>query len=58
MNPVVRTVEDLCKLVGSKDESIAQMNIEAILDYLQNWGVIENYNADKLDWIFSDNESN
>lgn len=58
MNPVVRTVEDLCKLVGSKDESIAQARIEAILIYLQKWNVIEEYDADKLDWIFSDEECN
>ena len=58
MNPVVRTVEDLCKLVGSKDEPIAQARIEAILNYLQKWNVIEEYDADKLDWIFSDEECN
>lgn len=58
MNPVIGTVEELCKMVGSKDESIAQMNIEVILNYLQDWDVIDHYNADKLDWIFSDDESN
>lgn len=52
------TVEELCETVGenldTQDE--AQMKIESILNYLQDLGVIDQYNADRLDWIFSDAE--
>ena len=52
------TVEELCETVGenldTQDE--AQMKIESILNYLQDLGVIVQYNADRLDWIFSDAE--
>jgi hypothetical protein len=52
-------VEDLCYRVNSKDdETIAQARVERILDYLQFNGVIDSYNADKLDWLFSDEETN
>ena len=56
----ITTVEELCGTVGetlnTQDE--AQMKIESILNYLQDCGVIEEYNTDRLDWIFSDNENN
>ena len=56
----ITTVEELCETVGetlnTQDE--AQMKIESILNYLQEWGVIEEYNADRLDWVFSDEECN
>ena len=52
------TVEELCETVGenldTQDE--AQMKIESILNYLQDFGVIDRYDADRLDWIFSDTE--
>lgn len=56
--PRITNVDDLCKHVGTDNEVCAQARIEAILDYLQDWGVIDHYNADRLDWIFSDNENN
>ena len=54
----ITTVEELCEHVGTDNEVCAQARIEAVLNYLQEWSVIEQYNADRLDWIFSDNESN
>ena len=42
--------------LNSQDE--AQMKIESILNYLQDCGVINHYNADRLDWVFSDEECN
>ena len=52
------TVEELCETVGenldTQDE--AQMKIESILNYLQDLGVIDRYDADRLDWIFSNTE--
>ncbi len=52
------TVEELCETVGENldTQDDAQMKIESILNYLQDWGVIGQYNADRLDWIFSDAE--
>jgi len=56
----ITTVEELCEMAGeslnSQDE--AQMKIESILNYLQDCGVIDHYNADRLDWVFSDEECN
>lgn len=59
MNPnTLTTVEELCETVGenldTQDE--AQMKIESILNYLQDLGVIDRYDADRLDWIFSNTE--
>ena len=52
----ITDVEMLCNAVGNtlENEELAQMKIEQILNYLQDNGVITSYNADKLDWVFSD----
>lgn len=52
----ITDVEMLCNAVGCTlaNEELAQMKIEQILNYLQDNGVIASYNADKLDWVFSD----
>ena len=52
----ITSVEELCAAVGCTlaNEDTAQMKIEQILNYLQDNGVITSYNADKLDWVFSD----
>jgi hypothetical protein len=52
----ITDVEMLCNAVGCTlaNEELAQMKIEQILNYLQENGVITSYNADKLDWVFSD----
>lgn len=57
---IITSVDELCGILNytMDDQDRAQMNIESILNYLQDCGVIDHYNADRLDWIFSDNESN
>lgn len=52
----ITDVEMLCNAVGCTlaNEELAQMKIEQILNYLQENGVITRYNADTLDWVFSD----
>jgi hypothetical protein len=52
----ITCVEELCNVVGCTlaNEDTAQARIESILNYLQDNGVISKYNADKLDWMFSD----
>ena len=59
INYNISTVEDLCNIVGEtiEHEIKAQQKIESILLYLCNQGVINEYNEDKLDWLFSDAES-
>lgn len=56
--PVLTCVEDLCEMVGYdiKHELEAQMKIEGMLNYLQKCGVIEEYNADRLDYVFGNDE--
>lgn len=51
----ITNVEELCKIVGGtlELEDTAQARVEQILNYLQDNGVITHYNADKLDWLFS-----
>ena len=51
----ITNVEELCKIVGGtlELEDTAQARVEQILNYLQDNNVISGYNADKLDWIFS-----
>lgn len=55
----ISTVEDLCTSVGSSLErqEEAQQKIEGILIYLSNWGVINGFDEDKLDRLFSDKQS-
>lgn len=54
----IQDVESLCNAVGCSidDEEQAQVKLEQILNYLQEWGVIKNYDADRLDWVFSDEQ--
>ena len=58
--PVICDVEDLCNAVGCTldDQETAQMKIEGILNYLVEWHVIDKYDADQLDWVFGDEETN
>jgi uncharacterized protein YgfB (UPF0149 family) len=52
-------VEDLCKYVGCSldNQEEAQFKIEQILNYLRRYGVIDRFNEDRLDWVFSDEEA-
>lgn len=54
----ITDVEGLCNAVGCnlENELTAQQKIESILNYLQETGVIKEYNADRLDRVFSDEE--
>ena len=56
---MIHNVEELCEAVGCTlaGSELAQEKIESILDYLIEWGVINQYSADKIDWIFSDEQS-
>lgn len=56
---MIHNVEELCEAVGCTlaGSELAQKKIESILDYLIEWGVINQYSADKIDWIFSDEQS-
>ena len=58
-NKKIATVEDLCKVVGCgiNTQNEAQEKIKQVLFYLKEWNVIDNFNLDKLDWVFSDTES-
>lgn len=55
----IDTIEDLCRWVGCSidNQQEAQLKIEQLLIYLHHCGVIENFNEDKLDWLFSDEQS-
>lgn len=55
----ITNVEELCNLVGCtlENEETAQMKVEQILNYLQDNGVITEWNANKLDWMFGDEET-
>ena len=55
----ITDVDTLCHCVGCTLETPekAQTRIEIILNYLQEWNVIKEYDADRLDWIFSDEET-
>ena len=54
----ITDIEGLCNAVGCniENEMTAQQRIESILNYLQETGVIKEYNADRLDRVFSDEE--
>lgn len=55
----ITNVEELCNAVGCtlETEDNAQMKVEQILDYLLSFGVITHYDANKLDWVFGDEET-
>lgn len=55
----ITNVEELCNLVGCtlENEETAQMKIEQILNYLHDNGVITEWYADTLDWVFSNEET-
>jgi hypothetical protein len=55
----ITDVDTLCHCVGCdlNTQEKAQTRIEIILNYLQEWNVIKEYDADRLDWIFSDEET-
>lgn len=55
----IQTVEDLCNALGCslEEQEVAQVKLERVLSYLSDIGVIESYKEDKLDWVFSTNES-
>lgn len=52
------TVEDICRLVGCSlsEQDTAQHKIEMLLSYLSDNNIIEKYDEDRLDCLFSDNE--
>lgn len=52
---MIHDVEELCLSVGYTidHEELAQKKIEEILNYLIEWGVINKYCSQNLDWIFS-----
>jgi hypothetical protein len=39
-----------------KHENDAALKVEGMLNYLQDQGVIEKYNADRLDYVFGNDE--
>ena len=56
--PIYTCVEDICVAVncGIEHEDNAQQIIEGILNYLQECDVIKEYNADRLDFVFGNDE--
>lgn len=56
--PKLTCIEGLCLMVGCdiKHELTASLKVEGMLNYLQEQGVIETYNADRLDYIFGNDE--
>lgn len=52
------TIEDLCACVNCtiNQQQKAQEKIEAILIFLSYWGVIDSWNENILDGLFSDKE--
>ena len=55
---MIHDVEELCLAVGCTidNETLAQKRIEDVLTYLQDFGVIEVFKEDRLDWIFSNEQ--
>ena len=55
----IANVEDLCNNLGfTLDEAeTAQETLEATLDYLYSVGVVDKYSEDRLDWLFSDEQT-
>lgn len=53
------TVEELCEAVGCSldEQETAQMRIESILSRLDDWNVIDGFSEDRLDWVFSGDET-
>lgn len=56
---MIRCVEELCNVVGCtlQEEDMAQYKVEQILDYLQQWRVIDGYKSSALDFIFSQEQT-
>lgn len=56
---MIRDIEKLCQVVGCvlSEEQFAQKKIEEILLYLREWNVIEDFDEDRLDWIFSEEQT-
>ncbi len=55
----INTVEDLCILIGCSinEQKEAQLKIEQMLMYLHKYGIINGFNEDKIDWLFSNDQS-
>ena len=58
--PVITTVEDACHAFSQplSNADMVQAKIERLLDYLQEEGVIDGYKADRLDWVFGNEQCN
>jgi len=55
----ISTVEDLCEMVGESIETQdeAQRKVEAIILYLYHNDVINSFNEDAIDRLFSNEQS-
>lgn len=55
----ISTLEDLCSLLGCSinEQEEVQIKIEKLLMYLRSYGIIDRFDEDKLDWLFSDEQS-
>ena len=54
----IYNVEDLCFAFSQplSQQDVVQERLEHILDYLIENNVIDGYDADKLDWLFSNEQ--
>ena len=56
--PAITTVEDLCHAFSLplNQHEMVQARLERNLDYLYENDIIDNYRADMLDYLFSDEQ--
>ena len=54
--PAITTVEDLCHAFSQplNQHEVVQARLERVLEYLVEQNVIEYYDEERLDWVFSD----
>lgn len=57
--PAITTVEDLCHAFSQplNQHEVVQARLERVLDYLYENDIIDNYRADMIDYLFSDEQS-
>lgn len=56
--PAITTVEDLCHAFSQplNQHEVVQARLERVLEYLYENDIIDNYRADMLDYLFSDEQ--
>lgn len=59
-HPKICDVEDLCFMFSQplSQQDVVQQKLERILDYMVEQGAIDRYNADRLDWMFGNEQCN